>query len=417
MLTLRTKFPEPRDGARADFYAFYWAAQAIRDGEDPYAPRPKLYIYPPATAVALVPLAGLDGLTASRIWFVANAALAGVLVWLVFAEVRRRLALPTDHATAAGVMGLAVICTWDPLRRVLADGQTDLYVALSWILALRWLERRPALAGLALAVGANIKFVTIVALPYLLVRARWRTAAAFAGGFVAVALLPALVLGWDANLTGLARSAGGVAGLVGQTAGAADPGERLELGVHPLSWIHSISIPSGLARSLGDASGTRAAVLALTAGIGALTVGVCAWLYRRNGRRLFKAAQAPEATAPGSVVLLEWCGVLAALLALGPQTMKRHLALLVLANTVCAALLVPVDAGRPVQRRVQVLALGALLLLQAGLHLPPRADALRALEELVNRLGFTGWTVLVSFLLLLAAGLARARPAGPAHAS
>ena len=73
-------------------------------------------------------------------------------------------------------------------------------LVLSMVLALYWLDRRPVLAGLALAVGISVKYVPIIGLIYLALRRRWTAAIATVAGCALFALLPALSVGWTTNL-------------------------------------------------------------------------------------------------------------------------------------------------------------------------------------------------------------------------
>src|SRR6266699_883367 len=108
----------------SDFNVFYSAAQATLQHGDLYKPMNRSYIYPPLIAFLYAPLALLSEPQAATIVLCANF--------------------------------------------------------LFIVLALRWLDKRPAWAGIALGLACNIKYLPIVTLPYLLIRRRWVAAGSFA---------------------------------------------------------------------------------------------------------------------------------------------------------------------------------------------------------------------------------------------
>ena len=58
----------------------------------------------------------------------------------------------------------------DKIHIVFTQGQTDFVMLLGFACVLRWMERRPWLAGLAIGFIANIKYVSLIFVPYFLTR-------------------------------------------------------------------------------------------------------------------------------------------------------------------------------------------------------------------------------------------------------
>src|SRR5947207_8423998 len=124
-----------------------------------------------------------------------------VLALLVLArECVLRLGGKVDALMMAQVCLVAVLLIPDKVRDELQMFQTNALMLLMLALALRWLDKRPAWAGMALGLACNIKYLPIVTLPYLLIRRRWVAAGTLVIGCIAFALLPALLWGWNMNL-------------------------------------------------------------------------------------------------------------------------------------------------------------------------------------------------------------------------
>ena len=245
-------------GDTGDFVHFYEAARAMVRGEDVYASGRGGYIYPPLLAFLYTPLALLPQNPAAVILLVCNTALLLGSVFLAVREFARRFGVPADGWKTAAVALAAVLLVADKLKGELQMWQTNLLMLLLFTAALRLLDRRPALAGMALGLAFNIKYLPIVFLPYLLLRRRWTAAGAFAASAVGFALLPAVLTGWDVNLHYQAVAYSGLFRLMGVPVGAA-PAANID----GITAEFSVSIPSGMARlagaggSAGDRAGRR----------------------------------------------------------------------------------------------------------------------------------------------------------------
>jgi hypothetical protein len=398
--------PTLANPGKGDFEHFYYAARAMMLGEDIYASHTRGYIYPPLLAMMLRPLAGLELRPAQLAWAGLNLAMVAATVILALRVAVRRLGVPRERLTVLGVTAVGLVLAFEPVRQEIEEGQTDTIVALCLIGALASLDRRPWLAGVLIGLGANVKYQALVVLPYLLIRRRWTAAGATAASTAVFALVPAIVVGWRTNLEYLRVAFGGVAKLLGVPP---DP-TAVIVKTHDIRWEKSISITSGLAKTLGVDTPDRV-VLALAGAVALLTLAAAWWIYKRRGGGVplfagrFGAAEARG--VPSRVVPLEWAGLLVAVLAFGPQTLIRHMYILLPMFVWAAAiLLVP---RRGVARTA--LAAGVMLLI-AGMLLPP--GNVKSFEPALNAwrsLGGTGWCLVLMYLSLLWTGLEYAKAA------
>jgi hypothetical protein len=231
------------------------------------------------------------------------------------------------------------------LGRIKAEVQmmeTDVLMLLAFPLALHWLDRRPAAAGAVLGFALNIKYLTVAALPYLLIRRRWTAAAAFVVATAGFALLPALKVGVRTDLRYLGVAGGGLTEYLGVK--TAD-GQRAR--VPHLTDMLSVSVTSGIARAVRNRH--PGAALPLAAAVAAAAVGLAGWWYRRS-RLPFLAwppAAAQQVPPYRALVALEWVGVVAVALCFSPDTNMRHLILCLLVNAAAAVLLLAPAPGVP----------------------------------------------------------------------
>ena len=378
-----------------DFQHFYYAADAVRHGRDPYAAWTHGYIYPPLIASVAQPLAALGYDRAAAVMLAVNVAVTLVAVTLAAIDFLRRFDAPRRDAAAVGAIVLiGLLMDVDKVKGEWQMWQTDVWMLLIFVLALRWLDRRPALAGIALGFGANIKYLPLLLLPYLLVRRRWTAAASLAISAVAFALLPAVSTGWAANGREWAAAARGLTGM----AGGGGVGERAE--VHGVADSLSCSVTSALARGTGSATSG----FALAAAVAAAVFAGTAWVYRRH--RVPLLGPSDPTPAGRAVAAVEWPVLLAVLLAFSPQTNTRHLFDGLLLTTAAAVLLVAPAPG--VSRWPLAAGCVALVL---GFSLPPGHRTVEGYWSPTIawlRLGGPCWCLLLATAGLLWTGLGQA---------
>ncbi|MDD5349966.1 MAG: glycosyltransferase family 87 protein [Chthoniobacteraceae bacterium] len=356
--------------ASGDFHHFYHAAAAMTEGANIYASGERGYIYPPLVAFLFQPLAALPLGKAASLWLLVNAALLAGAAWAAARTAAARLGTERLKQSAALAALLGSLLLFDKIRADIRLGQTDGLVILPIALALLFLDKRPRLAGLLLGLSGAVKYISLVFVPYLLLRKRWAAAASTVFSWIAWMLLPALSVGWNVNRSYIASALGGFGAMLDPSVGGARAGAGSApgavAGIAGVVWERSISLTSALTRACADHGplATYGAVLAAALACLALGWGL-AWKARVP---LWKGRGVPADSQPRlqSVVACEWWGLLAATLLFSPQTTARHFVLL-LPLAVLAGALWLAAPGRASRLR---LALGAAILL-AGLYLPP----------------------------------------------
>lgn len=398
-----------RGAGFGDFHVFHDAFVAVLSGQDLYDSGIGGYIYPPLFAVVFAPLGWLSLNAAGAVYTAVNGALAFACFWLAASETLRRFDARADRAALPAIMLFALAVFGDKVRIELQGGQTDLWILLCVLLSLRWLGTRPILAGFMLGLAGNLKYQSLIVLPYLLLRGRWRALLSSIASMVGLAFSSALVFGWQRNLDYLERAFGGLAGMVGLGSGGADAAN-----VQQIAWIRSISLPSVFARVQEWAGLPGYAMPLMTLAAAGLCMGAVFLIYRSRGERVLigRVAALDDAGARGrAVVLLEWMGLLVAVMVFGPQTNARHMLLMLPLGTVAGMLvLVPpsaaTDGARETRSRWIVLA-SAVFLLLAFVLPTGSGDNDRA----VNAWRWIGGISIATLTLLfvtLAAGLGRA---------
>ncbi len=381
-------------GRLGDFPHFYAAAEATRAGGDVLASGEGGYIYPPLLAFLLQPLTLVSQDLAAIIWLGINAALLAFATVLASREALRRFGLGTAAQLTALVASVGFLLTFDKTRATLNQEQTDSLVLLGFVLGLVWLERRPALAGVAIGFAANIKYLSLITIPYLIVRRKWAAAASVVASTVVWALVPAISLGWSGNLRALEQSFAGLLGAIGLStqAGAAN--------VHAVDWHLSLSVTSAVSRLVGP-DGSPAMKGAIV-GLVALAVLAAAWgIYRAKGRMLLgRGAESLSDPSVAATTALEWAGLIVASLAFGPQTTGRHLVLLLAVHPLGVVILLRQGPVPP-----KAILIGGMLLLQLAMVLPPGGERFEAAVDAWRAVGGASWCMLAMYLAMLWAGL------------
>ena len=382
-----------RRGHGNTFSVFYFAAKAVAAGGDIYKSHSPgsdrcEYVYPPLFAVLIVPLTYFKVAAATRIWTLIDAVLTLVAVTVASAEALRRFRIRATRPLIAAVAAAGVLLGIGEIKTELGTSQTDTLVLVSFVLALAWLDQWPILCGLALGFGCNIKYQTLIALPYLLITRRWKAAASTAISSAGFALLPGFLVGFARNIQYLRSALGGLGHFASiDTAGAA--------GTVSLTWDRSVSITSAIGRLLASCGINSSHAVMLTPLVAVFLLVLARQLYRRHGIAMapvgvpFEQAGHPRE----ALVAMEWTGLMVAWLVFGPEVSRRHMFVLLLMHIIAVALVL---ASRG--RRRYLLIVG-LLVCQAGLRIPsgPFGDAF-------NRMGGASWCLLAFYGTLLSSG-------------
>jgi hypothetical protein len=321
MVTCIDRIPR---GSTGDFEHFYFAAVAARGGGDIYAAHTQGYIYPPLLAFLWEPLGRLSWHGAAGVMLAVNVAATLAAGWLAAGEMLRRFGGPVTVYSRVSVLLVSLLLVADKVKGEWQMWQTDVWMLLLFVVALVWLDRRPWLAGAALGLAVNIKYLPLLFVPYLIVRRRWGAARWLALFTLGFAVLPAVQRGWSRNVSDWRVALEGIFAMTG-----AKPVGNLAP-VHAVTDGLSCSITSALSRGFGPAGG-----FAVATGIGIAVVAGLMGLYRRCGVPVFGIRTEP---VDRFVTAAEWAGLLALVLAFSPQTNTRHLYDSLLLTTAAVAL-------------------------------------------------------------------------------
>jgi len=386
------KIDRQSDRTLGNFSTFRDAAIAMSYGQDIYASGKGEYIYPPLIAFLYQPLGRMPLAAAALVGLAVNLVLSLASLWLAGTVLSRRFLGRATPLAVARIAAVAALLTADKIRAEFHMWETNVLMLFLITVALAYARRRPTLAGAALGLAFNIKYLPLTLLPLLLLRRRWRMAGAFAGAALAFALLPALTLGWRGNLAALAAAYSGLAGLFAITVHHAAH-------VFPMTDIRSFSATSGIARLTGWRDQYA---LAAAAALGLCFVTAALLTYKRNRLpKLRWPVAALQTAAPFSALFsLEWVAVILLTLIFSPFTNSQHLYLLLLANATGAALLL--SDLKPAGRWTLIAGLAVMYL---GITLPPGGEFFHTAQNFSKWIGLPAWSMLVYCAALIWAGL------------
>ncbi len=398
------------DARFSDFEIFYKAAEAMVRGQELHTSGTGEYIYPPLIAWVLTPLTHYGQAWAMRVWCVVNLLATGISMLVLFKESARRLEVKPEPVLFVAVSCFTILANFSAIRWEFEFGQCDTLVLLGFALALRWMDRRPWLAGLALGLSFTIKYQSLVALPYLLVRRRFAAAASMLAGAAVFLVIPATTYGWDATMRSVQIAFAGFLNYVGL-----GPGVSAQNAAHvlPATFHRSFSVTSVAAR-LTDGVHHPGRMMLVTGLVAAIIAGIGLWMYRRWDFMLFKGrSAAADATIPlKGVVALEWTGLIVMALAFSPHTLSRHTYIIIPAHMLAFMILLrPRPGVNPVP-----LALGTIAF-TLGVMLPPGHEFVGSALENWRAVGGTIWCMLIFFFTLVWTCFAYIREKSPAHAA
>ena len=339
---------------------FLEAARAMSAGREIYSGKPGTYVYPPLLAFLYQPLGRLTNNHAGFISLAINGAVSIFTLVLVSNVLVRRLTDKVDPRLAARVALFGALCIADKIKGEFSQLETNVFMLLAFTAAMRWVDKRPWLCGLALGFAFNIKYLPLVLMPYLLLRRRWSAVGWFIFFAIAFALLPALSMGWHDNLAAWSEASGGIFKLFGFHIQ-----QRHVAPVLPITTDTSISLSSGIAR-ITQLPGTLPLVVA--AMIGAVFCGIAAFVYLRNRVPIFLWPSVDQQAHPPfrGLLSIEWMTMLLLTLIFSPFTNSRHLYMLMDVYIACGVLLFGTH-GKVTRKPLAVAAIVCAL----GITFPP----------------------------------------------
>ena len=383
--------------SRNDFRIFYQAAQALKWGNDPYITSIGWYPYPPFLAYILIPLTHFSEKNACLIHESLNVCLLICNFILGFRVLASAFQLKFNRWQALGACSLALLFCYHEVWWEFRWGQVDLYCLVGVALGLFWINSKPYRAGICIGITAIIKYQSVIFLPFLLFRARWRMVIGMTLGIVAGALLPALSVGWHRNLEYLAVA---LKGIVNMPGGHHQAGEQIAR-IPAMIWSGNISITSGLARIFLDHGWPQSHALILVSAIAIAMFGLLWKIFQRQKIPfIFRTPQTlGNAQKEKGIIILEWSAILLGMLIFSPQCNMRHLILLLNVHLLAAVLLL---FPRHNVKRWPVLT--AVLIFQFGKLFDDLIAHPLHLEW--SYFGGPCWTLLIFLPLIISNGLA-----------
>jgi hypothetical protein len=206
---------------RFDYDCYEYAGRALRAGESPYRVG-LIYLYPPLTAQAFAAAhRGVSALGESlgtgwdrdaswdQVFYLYQCAQVLLLLGAYFLLLRfaRDLGIASRWAP---VLVAALLVFDNPIFRTLRHGQVNLWVLDLSLLGLLFARRRPALAGVAVALAAHVKLYPLLLLVPMLLCGAWSAA----GWALAAAAGLALLGDWSLWREYIALASGGFPGEV-----------------------------------------------------------------------------------------------------------------------------------------------------------------------------------------------------------
>lgn len=380
-------------GYADDFKHFYRAAYGMLRGENIYAAGLGRYVYPPLLAFLLQPLGLLSLNLAATLWIFVNVALLLMAMVVATTEITTRWmadSSASDFSIRWAIALFAFVLAADKVHIVFTQGQTDFVMLLGFACVLRWMERKPWLAGLAIGFTANIKYLSLIFVPYFLLKKNFRAAFFALASFVFFLWLPAIEIGLKRTTEYLTIAGGGLVHMTGAHV------HLQRLYIPPITWDHSVSITSALfrmSRARGLSDGFAAALLILVFSIGMLILISGA---RRAGLHLIALRSPDDSRQTREVTSLEWAALIGIVLAFSPQATARHMVLALLLYTLGGALLLLQRA--PTARCLLLL---ALLAMAGATSFPPRGLGPDWMLNGWRAIGGAGWCALFLTVVLV----------------
>lgn len=377
------------------------------EGTDLYSSGVHGYIYPPLFAMLLTPISGMGIQGAAMVWTALSSGLMVGALLLIACELQERFGLRRGWTSVWAIAAVGLLFNFEKCRLVILSGQSDNLTLFLLACAFRAERRWPVLCGTALGIAVNIKYQSLIFLPYLLLRGRLRETSGLLLG-IAVGLLSGVpVFGWERNGAYVVRALSGLFEMTGVVAHKATSAQ-----VSGLTWLPSTAFPSTLARMIDQVAHPRLFLTALALVIAA-TFALGWRIFARHGFTLFRnrGGERERQQPLAALVAFEWAGLITACMVFSPQSTGRHMALMTLVSCLAAMLLFfPVNSQT--RRPVMI----ALLIFIAGLTLPPGAKPFYPLVNAWRFVGGPAWCALAFYLVVLDRGLAWLRARGPASA-
>lgn len=385
--------------ATEDFAAVYGAAQAMWNGQDIYTATRGFYVYSPFLAFIFQPLVAMPEHVASIVWVVLSAFIFFGASLLTSKEITKRWCAAGERVDVSlpwVIATIVLLLSYDKIHTDLRLGQTDCLMLLGFACVLRWMDRRPWLAGLAVGATANIKYFGLIFVPYFIIKRNYRAAVASVGSFFLFIMLPSVEVGFSLAWTYVVKGLGGLEKLIHIKPSVEGHGLQIE----PASWDRSISFTSVIFRitdsnALPAWFGGMLVIIAFTA-----VMGMIFFISRPHGLVLFKSnTNEQDGAEQKAIATLEWSVAIMIAITFAPQITARHMVLtLLLYNVGIGIFFLQHD------KRLRTVLVVAIVIMVVGLSLPFRGLGLENELRAWREVGGASWCALVLILALVWAG-------------
>jgi glycosyl transferase family 87 len=383
-----------------DFLVVYSAARAMLNQVDIYAGTAGMYIYSPFLAFIFQPLAALPERPAAIVWLVLTAAIifvASLIAARKVTESWRFSQNEIDRSVPWMISATALLLSFSRIRSDFTLGQYDCLILIGLAGAL-WMDRSPALAGIAAGATANIKYLTLIFVPYFLIKRNYRAAIASMVSFLFFFTLPVLEVGlrpiktYAINAIAVLNKVAGVPELISLTATARSHKPI----VNSITWDRSVSLTSSILRvtrshGVSDFIGASVIVVLFVAIVTAIVL-----IGRRHGVKLFQPSTAKIASGHPGAGTIEWAALIVLALIFGPQTTARHMIFLILVYTVAMAILLAQKRRGP-----QIVLIVAMVATAVALSLPFRETGHHPSLIALKSIGTASWCAVVLILSIV----------------
>ncbi len=384
-----------------DFLVVYSAARAMSNQVDIYSGTAGMYIYSPFLAFIFQPLAALPERAAAIVWLLLSASIifaASLIAARKTTESWRPWQKETDPSIPWLISAAALLFSFAKIRSDFILGQTDCLIVAGLVGVLWWIDRHPALAGIAAGATANVKYLALIFVPYFLIKRNYRAAIASIVSFLFFFTLPALEVGLRSiktyaidALAVLSRVAG-ERELISLTA----TGRSDKPIVNSITWDHSVSLTSSIlrvtrSRGVSDFIGASLIFVLFVAVVMAIVL-----IARRKGLNLFQPVTAKTASSRSGAGTIEWAALIVLALVFGPQTTARHMIFLILVYTVAMAIVLAQKRRGP-----QIVLIVSMVATAIALSLPFRETGSHPSLMALKSIGTASWGALVLILSIV----------------
>jgi hypothetical protein len=188
----------------SDFITYRAAGWAVLTGSDIYKvqnPRGWPYVYPPPFAILMTPFAKMSAFTASVIWYLLSVILVVSSVQMAVTMVRGALGRFGRNPFWLYALPFVMVLLW--VGQGAVEGQATILTLWLLMLAIYRSQRgRDISSGTALACAGLLKAFPVAMLAHFIREKRWRLVMATMTALIVGGIaLPALVYGWQRNLT------------------------------------------------------------------------------------------------------------------------------------------------------------------------------------------------------------------------